>query len=1393
MQKVGLKPWVAKLLAPALSVALVLAASPYAVAQSAFNPDPAQKWVGWQGGSAAVTTPQLRDGNVYKLNPAEIIYYAALENRVNPLLLLVKLQEEQSLIGQTYAGAALQHKLDRAVGYGVLESDPSTTKWFGFYPQLVGMSYEFSVMGKKKDFHAAFLEYTPHEDKYAALQTRYAQYAQVLNRAAGKNYAAMPTSAGYMGDFRDVLPQHIQAFLDNYPTNLKDRNLFSGSGGGGNPGVGVGNGAKIINQSAIPTQMQKDQPLRFTVQTDKPAEQVKITFQNPAGEALLTGSGTQWSLDRVVTAAGVRPWVISVITAGKVTDDHLKGTLTVGQLDDFMLMPKIVGGIEAPARVSVNDEMKVRLRTNTRAEQVVIDFGNNTVFPLTPDATYTTWLWNKQMTQVGQRDYFIKVFSQNNKTQASDQKAGSVLVEGGSVGNVVHPLPSHPIARVLADAGYGYVFKSEHTGVDVMAPVGTGVKAMCDGVVAGNYTSKAVVNAFLIVRHSCAGQQLYGYYGHIASSLGSGVAVKAGDVVGTVRQYGSNNHHLHFGVNVSLLSKGWGRASLGTSRQAMLNAGWLDPIEFLQGKAGATAARVNPFEIPQQERVSREQFGVSVLDASPSIGQRFTGSAEQRLRSAGLIQTELKGAEPIIRADAVRMAYRLLANHGNLSQLLADKRLDRFNLDEDLEEDSALREQANALAALGLVSGIQNGTIHELEPARQLSRGEQGSIVEKMRGLLGGGGQVGSGAKVINQSAIPTQMQKDQPLRFTVQTDKPAEQVKITFQNPVGEALLTGSGTQWSLDRVVTAVGVRPWVISVITAGKVTDDHLRGSLTVMGVDMPLPAPQLPVTPVTPVRPITPVQPVQPLPVLPTITAMNNAVSTAQLRVRQKAEFTLSGVNLASTVLVSFTNCDQPVTKFVNVQTMTHECVPRTQGDQRLFWKNNAADVERNIKSFAIAPEILPPQPKGDSLETFINRWLGHPVDFDRSYGFQCVDLMRRYAVDVLDLNSSLPRGNAYDIFANTNSANFTKVVNSPSAVPKRGDIIFWNKLPSNGNAGHVAIFLEGDANQFTSFDQNYCSSSGSGKGECAPRKAPHNYAGVVGWLSPKSNTQPSPPSLPPLVPVVAVPAPPVVTDGMGFVGETVPDKTVVNAGTQFNKSWTLRNTGTSTWDSNYCLRPVSGDVLGHSAICVNGTIAPGASYAFATTMLAPAAKAADSEHTQVWALSKVNQAKIGTQVTVQIKVPGQARPVPAPVPAPVAPAPQPSRPPIALPVVPVAPAPQPSRPPVALPVVPVAPVAKPMQITSLVVPQKATHLHALSVAVFANQTIGSATFEFTDGRGANMVAKNSSYAMQCIGSSCTVTTAQLNAKYVSGARPWRVTVNNGSGSDNKTGSVNVTQ
>lgn len=215
-----------------LVTAMLFAAMTTAYAQP-FNPDPTQKWKNpdWMpGGKAAIVTPELRDGRVYQLTPAQIIYYSAKENGVNPLLLLVKIQAEQSLIKQTFDAATLERKLSRVVGYGIPERDIFLEKWPGYYPQLVGMSYEFWTMAKKKDFHSAFLEYTPHEDKYTELVNMYQEYAPVLNRVAGKNYPARPQSSGYLYDFRDVNADHIQSFLDNYAGPLKNKQLFAGGG-----------------------------------------------------------------------------------------------------------------------------------------------------------------------------------------------------------------------------------------------------------------------------------------------------------------------------------------------------------------------------------------------------------------------------------------------------------------------------------------------------------------------------------------------------------------------------------------------------------------------------------------------------------------------------------------------------------------------------------------------------------------------------------------------------------------------------------------------------------------------------------------------------------------------------------------------------------------------------------------------------------------------------------------------------------------------------------------------------------------------------------------------------------------------------------------------------------
>lgn len=70
---------------------------------------------------------------------SEIIWHAAQTHRVNPKVILVTLQKEQSLIGATRPS---QYQLDWATGYGVCDScsvlDPALQKYKGFAKQVDG-------------------------------------------------------------------------------------------------------------------------------------------------------------------------------------------------------------------------------------------------------------------------------------------------------------------------------------------------------------------------------------------------------------------------------------------------------------------------------------------------------------------------------------------------------------------------------------------------------------------------------------------------------------------------------------------------------------------------------------------------------------------------------------------------------------------------------------------------------------------------------------------------------------------------------------------------------------------------------------------------------------------------------------------------------------------------------------------------------------------------------------------------------------------------------------------------------------------------------------------------------------------------------------------------------
>ena len=135
-----------------------------------------------------------------------------------------------------------------------------------------------------------------------------------------------------------------------------------------------------------------------------------------------------------------------------------------------------------------------------------------------------------------------------------------------------------------------------------------------------------------------------------------------------------------------------------------------------------------------------------------------------------------------------------------------------------------------------------------------------------------------------------------------------------------------------------------------------------------------------------------------------------------------------------------------------------------------------------------------------TFDGFMQEWSGRYINYPGGTGTaQCMDLMHQYTLEVLGFDA-LHAATAYNAYV-AGDSRFDKIPNTPTGIPLKGDLVFWNSsLPGSGGAGHVAVFIQGDLNQFTSFDQNFPTGS-------APHVQSHSYNYVVGWLHPK-NSQP---------------------------------------------------------------------------------------------------------------------------------------------------------------------------------------------------------------------------------------------------------------------------------------------
>lgn len=87
----------------------------------------------------------------------------------------------------------------------------------------------------------------------------------------------------------------------------------------------------------------------------------------------------------------------------------------------------------------------------------------------------------------------------------------------------------------------------------------------------------------------------------------------------------------------------------------------------------------------------------------------------------------------------------------------------------------------------------------------------------------------------------------------------------------------------------------------------------------------------------------------------------------------------------------------------------------------------------------------------------------------------------------------------YEVFANPLPTQYDRIANTPSFVPRKGDMVIWTGMPNNPY-GHVAIANGvGDTNTFQSYDQNW---TGGEKVHAVS----HNYNYVLGVLRPKNLT-----------------------------------------------------------------------------------------------------------------------------------------------------------------------------------------------------------------------------------------------------------------------------------------------
>jgi hypothetical protein len=107
-------------------------------------------------------------------------------------------------------------------------------------------------------------------------------------------------------------------------------------------------------------------------------------------------------------------------------------------------------------------------------------------------------------------------------------------------------------------------------------------------------------------------------------------------------------------------------------------------------------------------------------------------------------------------------------------------------------------------------------------------------------------------------------------------------------------------------------------------------------------------------------------------------------------------------------------------------------------------------------------------------------------------------------------------------------------------------------------------------------------------------------------------------------------------DNAAYVADvTFPDNTVLAPDTKFEKTWTLKNTGTCSWNKDYRLIFVDGSAMSGQNTNISGPVAPGSTINVTVAMTSPHD---DGTYTGYWRMMNDKGVRFGGSVTVVIKV-----------------------------------------------------------------------------------------------------------------------------------------------------------